>query len=461
MPRRVALVLLPALLAARPAAAQGARLSGVVLDSALDALIAGADAQLLDAARAASPPAGARSDSAGRFDFAGLAAGRYLLGFTHARLDAFGLADVTRPVTLAEGGDSTVTLAGPTARAARALHCGGADTAATAATTVAVIGWLRRDGGAGADPAAVVARWYEFRLDRGFSRGPVERRAAVGEDGWFALCDLPAGGDVVLHGRRGADSTDALRLTLPPAGVLRRDLRVAPAGTTGLVLGAVRTAEGAPIANAVATVAGAPPARTDAGGAFRLDGAPAGTRMLVVRAVGYVPEERVVEARPADGEPVEVRLQSTRALLDTIRVRATRDNPVARRLGEFAFRRKSIGAGTAFDSLRLRRTGATRASDLFRQVPGASLVTSFDPVMQRDVDLLRVRGVASVLGVALCLPLVWVDRTPYPLWADVRELDQFLRVDDVIAFEFYPGGTGPPEFTRFGSCGSAIFTTRW
>ncbi|MGQ9927985.1 MAG: carboxypeptidase-like regulatory domain-containing protein [Chloroflexaceae bacterium] len=70
------------------------------------------------------------------------------------------------------------------------------------------------------------------------------------------------------------------------------------------ITGQVRTADGAPIADAVVMITGSSPphpdiaALTDEQGRYRFDGLIAGRYTLQVNATGYVPRTGVVQAHP-------------------------------------------------------------------------------------------------------------------------------------------------------------------
>src|SRR5207247_6912566 len=92
----------------------------------------------------------------------------------------------------------------------------------------------------------------------------------------------------------------------------------------GILKGVViASAGGKPVSGAHVNLEDGP--RTDANerGEWTIADAPLGTRMLVVRAVGYYPDRRVVNV--VDGAPlVRVSLPTLKAVLDTVRVTATR-----------------------------------------------------------------------------------------------------------------------------------------
>ena len=87
--------------------------------------------------------------------------------------------------------------------------------------------------GLGLADAQITVQWMELvwapecictrRIPRGGT--------TTAPNGWFAICDVPAKGSVMLSADRGADSTDIIEVQVPDNGVLRRDL----------FLGAMRT----------------------------------------------------------------------------------------------------------------------------------------------------------------------------------------------------------------------------
>src|SRR6059058_4237912 len=94
--------------AARATAQSGAVLRGVVYDSLISAApLEGAEVWIEGTNRTA------RTDAAGRFELAALAAGRYRLTFDHPIFDSTGLAVPPVVVDVAAGGATAVILATP------------------------------------------------------------------------------------------------------------------------------------------------------------------------------------------------------------------------------------------------------------------------------------------------------------------------------------------------------------
>ncbi|MDP1858454.1 MAG: carboxypeptidase-like regulatory domain-containing protein, partial [Gemmatimonadaceae bacterium] len=104
----------------------GRSVYGMVYDSVAARPLVGASVQL--AVRDdASAPRIAFSDSAGRYRFDGVPAGRYVLGFYHDALTALGLDAVTRPIEVTADTPGSFDLAIPSSALVRALRCGKSD----------------------------------------------------------------------------------------------------------------------------------------------------------------------------------------------------------------------------------------------------------------------------------------------------------------------------------------------
>lgn len=125
---------------------------------------------------------------------------------------------------------------------------------------------------------------------------------------------------------------------------------------------------GAPIAGAQVTLIGGPQATSNVRGEWILADLPLGTRTLEVRALGYYPERRAVNV--FTGAPsVHVALSTFRAVLDTVRVTASRWRD-EHRLAFDARRRQ--GLGRYFTAEQIARRAPVEASDIFRSVAGVA-----------------------------------------------------------------------------------------
>src|SRR4051812_32069905 len=306
----------------------GATVSGVVWDSLAHAPLGSARVQLVAADSVASFSQTTISDSLGRFAFGSVADGRYLVGFLHPMLDSLGIEPPAREVRVVGQQSARVELAIPSAHRLESAYCPSRAAADTTSRAV-IVGVVREaPNGATVGGASVSASWLELVFTRTAIASHTQRHAATtANNGWFAICNAPPDGTVFLVAQRAADRTDTIEVVIPAEGFLRRDLYVAPPGTFGALSGSVAAiADGRPIGGADVGIVGGPRTRANDRGQWTLADAPAGTRMLEIRAVGYTADRRPVDVIER-GPTVRTALATTSALLDTVNVRGTRRQP--------------------------------------------------------------------------------------------------------------------------------------
>lgn len=438
--------------AAPAARAQGARpdtgtvVRGTVHDSLSGRPLAGATVQLVSRDPARPFGAAATTDSAGAFAVAGVADGDYAIGFFHPLLDSLGVEPALRPLTVRPPGPVRTLLAVPSAATLHASICGPSPHPEQG---VVVVGFMRRAGtDAPIEGATVRGEWLEFTLGGGaLRRASAARTAATAPSGWFALCQLPAPGIVVLQGLVGADSTDRVELELVPGIVVRQPLLVTDPGAAGVPLaGVVRTArDGRPLADALVSVGGRS-ARTDSAGRWRLPDAPAGTRTVEVRAVGYFPvrqQAQVVTGAP----PLVTALATLRSVLDTVKVRASYDRYTL--LEEFR-QRASSGMGRYLTAEQIAQRVPLVTSDLFTAVPGVYLgQDSLGPV-------LTMKGIFA----DRCIPTVYLNGMNMGA-TSLTDIDVLVKPERLLGVEIYSAGLVPAQFEPgMSGCGSLVFWTR-
>jgi hypothetical protein len=463
-----------ALLCAAPVAAQqpapsaGATIRGVVTDSLAREPLAEATVQLVQTGAATPNARTAVTDSGGRFSFAGVPEGSYVIGFLHPALDSLGLEPIVRPVQVGGQGEVRVDLAIPAPATLRSAFCG-----AEAGTGGMVMGFVRAaQGGTPVQGATVHGEWMELAIRTGgMSRQMARRTATTAANGGFVLCDVPTPGTVILVVSRGEAGTDRIEAEVPASGFLRRDLflgeaRMAVRADTaragdsvpplprprtgpGRLSGTVLAADGGrPLAGAQVSVVNGVPTRADANGEWTLTGAPSGTRVLEVRAPGYYPALRVVDI--ADGaRPVRVTLSRLAAMLDTLRVTARSGGRAAR--AGFDERRRSWGTGRFLTAEDIARRRVMQISDILDQVPGLSRVRNMDG---GEVLLMR-----SAFGDG-CTPAVYVDGLAMRGLSGA-DLDVIVRTEDIGAIEVYQDSQVPPQFQDpLSGCGSIVVWRR-
>lgn len=476
---RIAIIVLLSL-CARLAAAQtadtiarttGATVSGVVTDSLDHAPLDGAVVQLVAADGSAHGGRSAMSDSLGRFVIPDVPTGRYTLGFFHPMLDSLGVESPLREVVVTGDGVVHVELAIPSARRLRAAICGEGQEIDSGAVVVGVARKAR--DAAPAAGASVSGTWLEYTIS---SQGIVHRRprlvATTGENGWFAICNVPKGGMMTLQASLGADSTDRLEVQVPAEGFLRRDLYLGSARSVvvaeavprraaadssappaarqhvglGQLRGTVIAAKGsAPLAGAQVGIVDGPQTRSNDRGEWTLEELPAGTRMLQVRAVGYYPEQLVVDV--VAGAPlVRVALSTLKSVLDTIRVTAR----VYSRDGNGFEQRRRTGMGRYMSPQDIARRGSVFTSQLFRMEQGMRV--------ERDSfgrPTLRMRG-----AFGWCEPEIYLDGHHIP-GITTDDIDGWVAPEKITGIEIYDESMVPAQFNRgMTGCGAILIWSR-
>ena len=448
-----------------PRPASGGAIHGVVYDSIAKAPLAGADVQLVAAENSALLGPTSKTDALGRYALVDVPDGRYRIGFFHPVLDSIGIDVPPREVSVASHREVRVDLAIPAPSRIRAAVCG---TAAAQDQGALVVGVVR--DAANSSPAAnvkVTGEWMEIAIDKGgmFRRMPT-RIATTGDNGWFALCNVPSGGTMTLTANRGADSTDKIEVIVPPEGFLRHELYIGLEGpvttastarTTdstvresprirygnGRLSGSVIAgASGKPLAGAQVSIVGGPRVITNEHGEFVITSAPMGSRTLDVRSLGYYPYRQSVDVIP-EAAPVRVMLSTFRAVLDTVRIRARR--AADRHDSGFEQRRRSL-AGTYLTAEDIAKRGANFTSGIFNSIPRVRLV----------YPLIQMRGAFE----EWCVPEFYIDGH-FLYTQTAEELDAAMLPKDIAAIEVYSEATVPPQFSQgMGGCGSIVIWTK-
>lgn len=426
-----------------------ATVSGVVYDSIARVPLAGASVQLVTDSVSTFIRA-ADTDSLGRFTLTDVPAGRYKLGFLHPLLDSIGVDAPLREVRVDGQRPVRADLAIPSPIRIRTAICGPRPAMDSSSVLVGVI--RNAQDFSPANAVTVTGQWLEYSFSAtGLVRRTPRLVATTGDNGWFAMCNIPSGGTLGLIASRGADSTDLIEVPLSTEGFVRRDLYLGSARSvvgdvrlTGIVVASVG---GQPLGNAQVGIVGGSQTRTNQRGEWALSDAPAGTRMLEVRAVGYYPERRPVNA-VAGAPPVRVALSTLRAVLDTVRVVAARVR--GRDIRGFLERSRS-GMGRYLTEEDIARRGAIVASDLFRAVPGLQVERS--PLGDTQITM---RGTFG----ETCSPSFYLDGHHMKnLSAD--DINGFVAPKEIAGIEVYSGAGTPGQFQDgLGGCGSIVIWTK-
>lgn len=190
-------------------------------------------------------------------------------------------------------------------------------------------------------------------------------------------------------------------------------------------------------------------AASGAGGAFAFS-VPAGSYILTVRHIGFLPEvARLTLERGADLELV-VQLRTGPVVLDTVEIvgRAR-----GRKLDLSGFyERREHGLGQFMERDEIERRHASRLSDVFRAFRGLDVSCRFGGCF------LRVTRFAAGAGRAACRIRYYVDGLPWePAASGIDE----MPVEWIEGIEVYLGAQqSPPQYARGERCGVIVMWTR-
>ncbi len=417
-----------------------ARVTGLVFDSLTAQPLADALVQLIatnDRARAAS----ARTNARGEFAFDTVATGAYLIGFLHPRLDSLMLAPTSQQIDVTNAGAPLVMLAIPSLETVTTTYCGANAAHDGSAMMLGRLRFTDRDRGTSA--GVVRAEWSELTMTaRAFSRSPQVASARSGDDGAFVLCGLPREVRVYVRAAIDKDSTPALTLDVPSAGVLLRDVWLSPraSSTRRAQRGVVRSQLRAPITGARLTLRGnSARVKSDINGVFTLPSSPLGTRMLDVDAIGFQSQHVLVDILDDDVHVLDITLPPLITTLATVNVTA--------RAWESAFNaRRQKHVASFVDDTTIARRDPLFIADVVRSLPGVR------------VDGRGSFGARITLGTPRksCEPNLFVDGV-LQRNLTTADVDALVATRDVRAIELYRWGFEVPlQFDAPTSCGALL-----
>jgi len=450
-------------------------LAGTVRDSLSGLPLTRARVELVRAGARESAGYVAMADAAGRYRIDSIAPGRYMLGFSHPRLDSLGLVLAPRLVEVTTASDvSRADLALPSARVLGDVLCGmQRDGVGTLFGRV-----LDADSDTPVVAGTVLIRWGDIQVDSsGVQRVLRGVRARVGAGGRYAACGVPTGVAVLVQARAlasvptgeivaasGADSigpasivesaTDGIEVTLDPSDpVLFRDLfvpsssllrdgardSVASSGGVGgraiasRLSGRVFRPDGSPLEGARIRVRSSQrrEAVSDASGFYLLDAVASGTQTVEVIAIGYTPLRGDIDLRPSAPATYDARFAKSVPTLDAVSVSVY--SAPARANSEFAQRRRQgFGAFLTGDEI-MRRTSTYLANALFG-IGGLRIIGT------------NQIGQPLIGGRSNCLPAVFLDGFQLP--EGINGLDRWVRPSEVGGIEVYADGVNaPPQYS--------------
>lgn len=451
----------------------------IAVCSALGAASAGAQqvvrGTLVDSLRTGAPVSGAEivlfgtgrrdtTDAQGRFSFADLRPGTHAVGYWAPWLDSLAVPALQDTITVPTSGASAEwALATPSRATAQRSLCG----ATLESGQSIVLGEVRDISRQPAVGAPVQAWWGETLL----GVGQLERRTlatATNTDafGMYAICGVPHGAELQLYAEvalrppqagdeastseplEGAMVPPAMSATLAvliDAAIIRQDLTVGLADPDPVVSGRVVGTDSVALAGAIVMLRSDTlvATRSGADGQFWLR-VPARSAQLLVRAVGYAPQGRLIE--PIAGAarvPREIQLRDIvlTSLQELGAVEITGAPMTERRLA-FEERRKLNFQGTFIDDEELARMPMVTPEVLAGRVHRSALYRG----------VLRLQRGASLGGLSYCSPRVFIEGVDEG--AIVYDLKDVLKLAKRI--EVYRAAFAPPQFTDFDGCGALV-----
>jgi hypothetical protein len=187
-------------------------------------------------------------------------------------------------------------------------------------------------------------------------------------------------------------------------------------------------------------------ATTDERGGFALTGLPGGTQMLETRAVGYLPDRRVVDLIADRTPTLTISLSTLKSVLDTIRITATRVYSADSRGFE---RRRKTGFGRFFGPEDVDRLRPLYTTSLLNYVPSVRIVGAGS-----TSERILMRG-----SFGYCAPDLYLDGMRLRD-LDVRDINGWVQPDEIEGMEVYTSaGRVPPEFASMNGCGSIVIWT--
>jgi len=401
---------------------------GTVYDSLLGAPLDHATVSLGHSARSS------QTDEHGRFVLDSVPAGLQTLSFWRSDLDSIGLSAFGATVTVEPASSVSVALAVPSYSTFWKAACGSGVRAAQADSGL-VFGTVT-DAETGQRLAGAQISFSWLAVERPRPRQWVVERpewnVATDSAGTYYLCGTPVQYLLAARARVGLFTSGLIEVLVDNRGISRRDLTVSREPLTGradsgaalrglaTLVGTVRGERGGVLPGTYASIEDArQTVATDSVGRFVLHGLPSGTRMLMVRRIGYFMDREPVDLRNRDSTRVDVTLAEA-TVLDTLRVIATIFDPGLVSIVSAIDERRISGFGYLETLETIRRRGYVRS--VFEDFPEMIVTGStynFRLAIRR--------------GDFYCTPDIFIDG----FLADAEQLSS-MSLHDLFAVEYYP-----------------------
>jgi hypothetical protein len=426
-----------------------ARITGVVVDSLHARYLSDASIVMEGVSR------DAHTDSLGRFTIDSLPAGIYRLGVVHALLDTLGISLETKPFRLGPDSTTTVILAIPSAATiVRGACSANVDSSARSAIVGRVID---PETLAPVPRAEVTLAWAEVEVFQGSRVRRTSRFARDSTDslGVFKFCGLPRSLSATMIARFGEAVTGEIPVALGdgPVELLARTVALAPSDKANLtgnaaVSGVVTLDDSRSLAGTSVELEGTKISTvTNDKGEFTLGNLPSGSKILVLRHIGFAAALVPVELSSHAEQKIKARLSQFRTALDPVLIKARR----LAALDKVGFnQRRKTSFGYYITPEQLEKVHPAIVTDNLVQVPGLRLTSG---VNGNIVSSVRTTGSGCVQ--------FYVDDTPYRE-LHPGDLNTFVAAAEVVAVEVYQESAVPLEYQPGGtSCTTILLWTRF
>jgi hypothetical protein len=242
------------------------------------------------------------ADELGRFRLADIPVGSHWVSFFHPRLQALGVSPPSRQITFEEGRTVQVHLAVPSERTLLMGWC----MAEQQGEDVGAVAGVVADSLTGVPLSGALVTVTPSRRIPGEPRS-LEVRAD--NQGYYRLCNVPAGREMKLQAHFGMNSGRSQVLWVDSHGARTQDLVLFMSAEGTLVGKVLEAGTNEPLEGAVISVMGTDGRQvTDPDGKFVLDGLPPGRHLVVTEYLGYEARTDSVTIFSQETVDIEVRM---------------------------------------------------------------------------------------------------------------------------------------------------------
>jgi len=275
-----------------------------------------------------------------------------------------------------------------------------------------------RDATTGVGAISVVIAWHPPAAD-GVSRSEARRTVPADRDGTFALCGIPD----------------------------QQAVTISATGRTGIV----KDSTGRPLEDARITISGvAGEWRTNYDGVFVARGIPAGTHAAESRALGFEPDQRIVDLASTDSSHLDLSMSRLITKLSAVTMREHEHfNEIKAELDQ----RRRAGFGYRTDSLELKHLPDLSDAFVFPGVHVDWKPTGWKVFMRGVKSITRTNG-----NQELCAANVYIDGQSAVYSG--KSLTEMHKEEVALIEMFNTAARAPLQFPSDNNCGVVLVWTK-